>query len=81
MTDEQQKLIDGYQKRINKHCAALNRVLAEARKEWPRANYYLNSSGLSLMCDVHHDDTNDRATPCPENEIAWGSLNADGGDW
>jgi hypothetical protein len=73
--------------KLKTHCAAINAVLRETRKEFPKACLYLDGTGnLNLMSGPHHDDqTNSDVTSGVHGRqdriICSASLNADAGDW
>ena len=68
-----------YGKRLKRHCDGLNRLLEDAKKEYPDATLYLSAGyTLHLMSSTSH---NDRGAPQRDNVLESETLEADGGDW
>lgn len=69
-------------RRLSRHCAGLNRLLADARRHYPHANLYLACDGMHLMTGPSHGGEDGRGEePHPERSLGSAYLNADGGDW
>ena len=65
--------------RLERGCKQLNKVLDDAKKEWPGAKLYLDgSNNLCLMRDDQHDR---HGRPRHDRIIAIAKLEASGGDW
>jgi hypothetical protein len=70
-------------RRFNNLTRQLDKLILDARQEWPEAQLYLASSTLNLMSGDHHERmTNHNAHARPDRIIASHILQCtDGGDW
>lgn len=80
MTDDQ------IEKRLKKHCEALNKLLSDVKKIYPKAEMYLDETGnLNMMSGPHHlDSTNSDCFGEKSNveaTIASAKLKVDSGGW
>lgn len=65
--------------RLRRHCKAINKVLEEAREEWPDATLYLDGTcNLHLLSGDSHDGN---GISRQDRIIATVDLDAGGGDW
>ena len=74
--------IDKLQARLSRCCTSLNKVLADAKKIYPGATFYLDGTeNLHLINGDNHVDTERGLQGNQENIIASAQLHSAGGDW
>ncbi len=67
---------DEIEKKMTKHCNALNKLLEEVKKEYPDAEFYVDGTQkLNLMIG------NAPGEVSTENIVCAAYLNTDCGDW
>lgn len=64
---------------MRRKCTALNKLLKEVRRQYPRANYYLDGTGnLNLMSDDAFDQ---QGRAQYDRILAAAHIEAGSGDW
>lgn len=72
-----------YQQRLNRAAKLLNKILADAQKEYPEAEWYVagSSNNLHLLSGPSHDGRSGQR-PRQDRVIATAQVvTIDGGDW
>lgn len=72
-----------WERRLRKHCDAINALLDEVKQDHPHAMFYLNWGHLDLLWGAAQGDPDGfgGVEGHPERVLCSADLNADGGDW
>lgn len=80
MTEEETKIAEKLVGKLKRHCKGINNILAEAKRTFTQAEFYLDGTGnLNLMSGPHHE--NNSADARPDRILGSGNLSTDSGDW